>query len=158
MNAPLTLHSLPLFPLGTVLYPGGLLPLRIFEVRYLDMIRRCHAAGTPFGVVSLTQGHEVRQAGAPQEAFCEIGTLATLAEVQARYADGLGGRLPDAEPKFEGDGHGVERNRFHIEAVGVGGAVKVTVHESGEPSGCEGQREPLAGIGVVGANLMRHHG
>ncbi len=83
MNAPLTLHSLPLFPLGTVLYPGGLLPLRIFEVRYLDMIRRCHAAGTPFGVVSLTQGHEVRQAGAPQEHFCAVGTLARLLEVQS---------------------------------------------------------------------------
>lgn len=83
MNPTLTLQSLPLFPLGTVLFPGGLLPLRIFEVRYLDMIRRCQKAGTPFGVVCLTQGHEVRQAGATQEGFATIGTLATLAEVQA---------------------------------------------------------------------------
>ncbi len=38
MEPALTLESLPLFPLGTVLFPGGVLPLRIFEVRYLDMI------------------------------------------------------------------------------------------------------------------------
>lgn len=77
----LTLQSLPLFPLGTVLFPGGVLPLRIFEVRYLDMVRRCQASGSPFGVVSLTQGQEVRQAGSAQESFCPVGTLATLAEV-----------------------------------------------------------------------------
>ncbi len=73
--------ELPLFPLGTVLFPGGLLPLRIFEVRYLDMIRRCHREGRPFGVVALSQGHEVRQAGAGPERFHEVGTLATVAEV-----------------------------------------------------------------------------
>lgn len=75
--------GLPLFPLGTVLFPGGLLPLRIFEVRYLDMIRRCHREGRPFGVVTLTQGHEVRQAGAGPEAFHAVGTLATIAELSA---------------------------------------------------------------------------
>jgi Lon protease-like protein len=79
----LTLQALPLFPLGTVLFPGGVLPLRVFEVRYLDMVRRCQKIGAPFGVVCLTQGHEVRQAGAAQEGFATIGTLATLAEVQA---------------------------------------------------------------------------
>ena len=42
MSEILTLNSLPLFPLGTVLYPGGYLPLQIFEVRYLDMIGKCH--------------------------------------------------------------------------------------------------------------------
>ncbi len=83
----LTHSELPLFPLGTVLFPGGLLPLRIFEVRYLDMISKCHKNGTPFGVVSLTQGSEVRKpSGEPSgdgfanEAFHEVGTLATIAE------------------------------------------------------------------------------
>src|SRR3954469_5138568 len=78
MTQPL-LSSLPLFPLGTVLFPGGLLPLRIFEVRYLDMIGKCHRAGAPFGVVSLTQGSEVRQPGA-SESFAKVGTLATIDE------------------------------------------------------------------------------
>ncbi len=81
----LTLSSLPLFPLGTVLYPGGLLPLRIFEVRYLDMIGKCHKTGAPFGVVALTQGSEVRKPedgpggdGFASEAFNAVGTLATI--------------------------------------------------------------------------------
>ncbi len=78
MTQPLSLSSLPLFPLGSVLFPEGLLALRVFEVRYLDMVRKCHQMGAPFGVVSLTQGHEVRQAGAPEEQFSEVGTLAVI--------------------------------------------------------------------------------
>ena len=77
MSSALTLTSLPLFPLGTVLFPGGLLPLRVFEVRYLDMIGKCHKAGAPFGVVSLSQGSEVRVPGGT-EAFSTVGTLATI--------------------------------------------------------------------------------
>jgi Lon protease-like protein len=80
-----TLLQLPLFPLQSVLFPGGLLPLQIFEVRYLDMIARCHAAGEPFGVVCLTQGKaEQRASGEPSgdgfanEAFHPIGTLARI--------------------------------------------------------------------------------
>ncbi len=80
------LHSLPLFPLGTVLFPGGLLPLQIFEVRYLDMIGKCRKAGAPFGVVSLTQGAEVRRAGAQIEAFAPFGTLAVIREFDAPQA------------------------------------------------------------------------
>ncbi len=72
----LTLTQLPLFPLGTVLFPGGRLPLRVFEVRYLDMVRRCHDAGAPFGVVALRQGSEVIVAGAPDEQLEAVGTLA----------------------------------------------------------------------------------
>jgi Lon protease-like protein len=74
------LHSLPLFPLGTVLFPGGVLPLRIFEVRYLDMIGKCRKADAPFGVVSLTSGSEVRKAGADVESFAAVGTLAVIRE------------------------------------------------------------------------------
>ncbi|MCB2005116.1 MAG: LON peptidase substrate-binding domain-containing protein [Burkholderiaceae bacterium] len=86
MESALTLESLPLFPLGTVLFPGGVLPLRIFEVRYLDMIGKCHRHGAPFGVVALTRGSEVQRA--PQdgptgeayadEGFYPVGTLATI--------------------------------------------------------------------------------
>ena len=80
MPNPLTLSSLPLFPLGTVLFPGGILPLRIFEVRYLDMIGKCHKSGAPFGIVSLTQGREVRgaESSANPETFCSVGTLARI--------------------------------------------------------------------------------
>jgi Lon protease-like protein len=81
MSSALTLQSLPLFPLGTVLFPDGILPLRIFEVRYLDMIGKCRKAGAPFGVVSLTQGSEVRQPGG-SEAFSDVGTLATISDFE----------------------------------------------------------------------------
>jgi uncharacterized protein len=77
----LTLQSLPLFPLGAVLFPGGVMQLRVFEVRYLDMIGRCHKAGAPFGVVLLTQGSEVRQPGG-KEAFSAVGTLATIDDLE----------------------------------------------------------------------------
>jgi len=82
VSAALTLQSLPLFPLSAVLFPDGVLSLRVFEVRYLDMIGKCHKAGAPFGVVSLTQGSEVRQPGG-SEAFASVGTLATIAEFEA---------------------------------------------------------------------------
>ncbi|MES2152173.1 MAG: LON peptidase substrate-binding domain-containing protein [Pseudomonadota bacterium] len=69
--------SCPLFPLTTVLFPDGVLPLQIFEVRYLDMIARCIADDAPFGVVLLTQGSEVRTPQG-QESFMQAGTLATV--------------------------------------------------------------------------------
>ncbi len=85
--------QLPLFPLQTVLFPGGVLPLRVFEVRYLDLIQRCQKEGAPFGVVCLTQGSEVRQApaaggAAPAEVFHIIGTLAHI-EMYERPQPGL---------------------------------------------------------------------
>ena len=87
--------SVPLFPLQSVLFPGGYLPLRIFEVRYLDMISRCHKLGEPFGVVSLIEGGEVRRRDASQpgegfasERFQPVGTLAEI-QVFERPQPGL---------------------------------------------------------------------
>lgn len=87
-----SLTTLPLFPLQTVLFPGGVLPLRIFEVRYLDLIGRCQKEGAPFGVVSLAQGQEVRRphmdgaedAGAAfaPEALHAVGTLAHITQFE----------------------------------------------------------------------------
>jgi Lon protease-like protein len=71
--------TLPLFPLATVLFPDGVLPLHVFEVRYLQMVRHCIAAGTPFGVVLLTAGTEVRTPEG-QERFAGAGTLAHVAQ------------------------------------------------------------------------------
>ncbi|QNP49709.1 LON peptidase substrate-binding domain-containing protein [Diaphorobacter aerolatus] len=86
MPQQLTLSSLPLFPLGTVLFPDGELALRVFEVRYLDMVRKCHQAGAPFGVVALESGAEVRKAGAAPEQLHRIGTLATIEELNSPQA------------------------------------------------------------------------
>lgn len=73
--------EIPLFPLGSVLFPGGHLPLRLFEPRYLDMVQRCHAQAQPFGVVALSEGREVRERegeGFRRERFHDIGTLARI--------------------------------------------------------------------------------
>jgi Lon protease-like protein len=67
---------IPLFPLHTVLFPGGPLPLRIFETRYTDMVRRCMREQQPFGVVLIEEGDE---AG-------EVATTATVG-CSARIVD-----------------------------------------------------------------------
>ena len=69
---------LPLFPLRTVLFPGGVLPLKVFEQRYVDMTKSCLADERPFGVVVITQGEEVAQPGAGAASFAAIGTTARI--------------------------------------------------------------------------------
>ena len=71
--------QIPLFPLRTVLYPRGVLPLKIFEQRYVDMAKACLAGDLPFGVCLLTRGDEVARAGAPTPEFATVGTLARIA-------------------------------------------------------------------------------
>ncbi len=73
----------PLFPLNTVLFPGGPLPLRIFEARYLDMISDCMKKDVPFGVLLIRDGQEV----GPASTY-EIGTLARIVDWY-RGSDGL---------------------------------------------------------------------
>lgn len=75
--------TMPLFPLSTVLFPDGVLPLQVFEVRYLDMIGRCLVDETPFGVVLLTHGSEVIKPDAEQERFVAAGTVASVTETMA---------------------------------------------------------------------------
>jgi hypothetical protein len=75
MKAGATLE-IPIFPLGTVLYPGGILPLRIFEQRYLDLTKFCIRDNTPFGVCLIREGLEVGTAAVPYA----IGCTARIAE------------------------------------------------------------------------------
>ncbi len=71
------LTQLALFPLNTVLFPGGILPLQIFEIRYLDMVKRCLEDHQPFGVVALVDGGEVQRPGV-DEALASVGTMAVI--------------------------------------------------------------------------------
>jgi Lon protease-like protein len=73
------LADVPLFPLHTVLFPDGLLPLKIFEARYLDMARDCLREKTPFGVCMLKSGGEVAQPNEPSVPE-SIGCLAEIEE------------------------------------------------------------------------------
>ena len=68
--------DVPIFPLSTVLFPGGVVPLRIFEARYLDMVRDCMQQGSGFGVCLIIRGREVGQAADHEE----IGCMARIAE------------------------------------------------------------------------------
>jgi hypothetical protein len=61
---------IPLFPLKTVLFPGGILPLKVFETRYIDMVRECMKQNTSFGVVLIKAGQEVGAAAEPEEVGC----------------------------------------------------------------------------------------
>ena len=62
--------SIPIFPLNTVLYPGGLLALKIFEQRYLDMTKACVRDATPFGVCRIREGREVGLPAVPDQLGC----------------------------------------------------------------------------------------
>jgi Lon protease-like protein len=70
------IEGLPLFPLGVVMFPLARLPLRVFEARYLDLVSDCLRRDAPFGIVTLTQGGEVRSGGAV--AFSTQGCLARV--------------------------------------------------------------------------------
>lgn len=72
--------TLPLFPLSQPLFPDSLMQLRIFEVRYLHMIKHCQKENRPFGVVALRHGGEVQKPGA-DESIHATGCLAHLDEV-----------------------------------------------------------------------------
>lgn len=87
--------SIPLFPLHTVLFPGGPLALRIFEPRYLDMVSRCLRHNTGFGVVLIRDGDEV---GDTPEVY-EVGTLGRISYWEQRR-DGLLGITVTGEQRF----------------------------------------------------------
>lgn len=78
-----TYAQLPLFPLQAVLFPGGLLRLKVFEARYLDLIGNCLREQSGFGVVALRQGAEVQGRGRESVAFEHVGVLAELGEVDS---------------------------------------------------------------------------
>ena len=62
--------DVPVFPLGTVLFPGGVLPLRIFEARYMDMVRERMQREAPFGICLITRGGEVGEAAEHEPVGC----------------------------------------------------------------------------------------
>jgi len=77
------LSPIALFPLNIVLFPDGALPLRIFETRYVDMVRRCMRRAEGFGVVLIRDGAEV----GPADTF-DVGTMASIVDFH-QLADGL---------------------------------------------------------------------
>ena len=82
--------TLPLFPLNTVLFPGCMLDLQVFEARYLDMVSRCMKQGQGFGVVCIIDGAEVGEAAGQ---FSAVGCEALIRDFQQRPNGLLGIRV-----------------------------------------------------------------
>ena len=95
-TAPTQLQEIPLFPLSTVLFPGGPLPLRIFEARYIDLVRRCLRENSGFGVVLIKEGEE--SGSAPTETY-DVGTYARIVDFSGQ-PDGLLGIEARGERRF----------------------------------------------------------
>jgi Lon protease-like protein len=109
---------IPLFPLGTVLFPGGLLPLKIFEQRYLDMAAACLKEGSPFGICLIAEGGEVGTPSMPHP----VGTLATIGDWEMEQ---LGILMVTAR--------GSRRFRILDSVVGPGQRLEATVEVLAEP-------------------------
>jgi Lon protease-like protein len=118
-------YEIPLFPLRTVLFPGGTLPLRIFEPRYVDMIRWCMREASGFGVVLLREGADVMAPGAPANApnIFSVGTLAQIIDFD-QADNGLLGIVARGTEKFS----------ILASTVAPDGLVRATVGALAEPA------------------------
>ena len=105
--------TLPLFPLNTVLFPGCVLDLQIFEARYLDMVARCMKQGTGFGVVCILDGREV--GNAPQ-GIAGIGCEALIRDFQ-QQDNGLLGIRVEGGRRFEVLGTELQRDQLLLAQV-----------------------------------------
>lgn len=105
-------RRIPIFPLHSVLFPGGPLALRIFEARYLDMVSRCLRDESGFGVALIREGHEVGEAA---EVY-EVGTLGRISYWEQRQ-DGLLGITLTGEQRFRIIDSEVTGNQLRIAEV-----------------------------------------
>lgn len=105
--------KLPLFPLSTVLFPGCVLDLQVFEARYLDMIARCMKQGTGFGVVCILDGSET---GDAEPDIAGIGCEARVSDFQ-KQENGLLGIRIEGGRRFEVLGTELQRDHLLVAEV-----------------------------------------
>ncbi|MCV2218130.1 LON peptidase substrate-binding domain-containing protein [Thauera sp. Sel9] len=113
MSSTAETQRLPLFPLKTVLFPEGMLPLRVFEPRYMDMVTRCMREGEAFGVCLIAAGEEVGEAAVPHP----VGTEAHIERWDMEQA-GLLTLLVRGGRRFRVLDHEVERDDLLVAEVG----------------------------------------
>ena len=87
--------EIPLFPLNTVLFPGGVLPLRIFEPRYVDMVRQCMREGQEFGIALIREGKEAGGTATTHD----VGTMVQIVDFD-QTKDGLLGITTRGTQRF----------------------------------------------------------
>lgn len=104
--------TIPLFPLNTVLYPGGPLPLRVFEPRYLDMISNCLKHDSGIGVVLIRNGKET----GPAPDVYKLGTLAKISYWHKR-SDGMLGVTLTGEQRFRIISTQVEKDQLMLAEI-----------------------------------------
>jgi Lon protease-like protein len=104
-------NSIALFPLNIVLFPNGPLPLRIFETRYVDMVRRCMRENESFGVVLIRDGSEV----GPAETF-DVGTFAKIVDFH-QLSDGLLGLSCVGQQRFRIRSRSRQADGLHVAEV-----------------------------------------
>jgi hypothetical protein len=112
-------NDLPLFPLRSVLFPGGELRLRIFETRYLDLVRECSREGKPFGVSLILEGSEAGGPALP----AAVGTTARIVDFYT-LPDGLLGLCCRGEQRFR-----VRQTRLRDTGLIVGELESMAVFE-----------------------------
>jgi uncharacterized protein len=111
---PPPISELPLFPLDSVLFPGGTLALKIFEQRYLDMAKTCLKDSLPFGIVLIREGEEVGIPAVPES----IGTLARVTDWDMQQLGVLQLRVRGAE-RFKIHSHTVSKNGLIVGQVSM---------------------------------------
>ena len=144
--------DLPLFPLHTVLFTDGLLQLKIFEARYLDLVSRCLRTEAPFGVVALAAGSEAgRQPEGTAVRMHDTGTLAHLLDVDAPTAGILHVRCRGGRQFALG------ARRQEADGLWVGQATVLEPEPDAEPAPAHAAlvrslREAVAALGREGAS------
>ncbi|MEO5622253.1 MAG: LON peptidase substrate-binding domain-containing protein [Dokdonella sp.] len=118
----MALTDIPLFPLTNVLFPGGQLKLRIFEQRYLDLVRECSRSGSGFGVCLILDGGESGEPAVP----AAVGTLARITDF-CTLSDGLLGISAEGGERFQAAATRVRDNGL------VHGEVRLWPHEPHVP-------------------------
>ena len=128
--------QVPLFPLNTVLFPGGPLPLRIFETRYIDMISERMRSDAPFGVLLIKDGQE-----ADSSSTYEVGTLARITDWY-QGSDGLLGLTAIGEQRFR-----LQSSERQANGLNIGEVELIPEEPSMElPSEYQGMAEILGGV------------
>jgi hypothetical protein len=133
---PAVSFEIPIFPLNTVLFPGGVLPLRVFEARYVDMTRDCMKNGKPFGVALIREGREVGEAAIPEA----VGTTAAISDWDMQQLGVLS--LTTA---------GQQRFRIVSSTVAANGLITASVEKIPEPAGREVPPENRVCVDLVRA-------
>ncbi len=144
--------SIPLFPLSTVLCPGGVLPLRIFEPRYVDMVRDCLQNDTGFGVILITSGHEV----GPAAQIETIGTFSRITDFD-QSDDGLLAITATGERRFVLRESTVSSNELRVGQVEYLPEPETTLTPERFHALVEILQQMLTGIGPPWSSMKTHY-